>query len=84
MAESTLTLADTFYGIPFSSLPSFLGGSCRCGKPRVYYKTGEPMFDGTALDKHGLPAGWCIDGVPNNLKDTIPKMKATEVAKSNE
>ena len=75
VAESTLTLADTFYGIPFSSLPSFLGGSCRCGKPRIDFETGSPLFDGTALDKHGLPPGWCIDGIPNNQKDRLHNWK---------
>ena len=71
---------DTYHGIPYENLPSFLGGPCRCGKPRINYKTGEPMFDADTKDKHCLPAGWCVDGVPNNLKEQIPKIKETALS----
>lgn len=39
------------------------------------YETGEPLFDGAAVDKKGLPAGWCVDGVPNNHKEQLPNYK---------
>ena len=56
-----------FHGIPLASLPSFLGGLCRCGSPRVSQLTGTPMFSSHRFDSAGNDAGWCIDGVPNTL-----------------